>query len=126
MSARGDALMLRQAQHEGLDTNLTLSLSKGERRESMQGSIEPTQQSAAFGVARSFTGRRWRLSDTDEDAALKLARDANISAVLARLLLARGVAAGDVADYLNPTLKRFLPEPLTLKDMDKAIARVAA
>jgi len=41
------------------------------------------------------------------------------------LLLARNVAAADVADYLNPTLKRFLPEPLTLKDMDKAVARVA-
>ncbi|MEI9886812.1 MAG: single-stranded-DNA-specific exonuclease RecJ [Rhizomicrobium sp.] len=45
---------------------------------------------------------------------------------MARLLLARGIAAPDVADYLNPTLKRFLPEPRTLKDMDKAVARVAA
>ncbi|HEY0302968.1 MAG TPA: single-stranded-DNA-specific exonuclease RecJ, partial [Rhizomicrobium sp.] len=43
-----------------------------------------------------------------------------------RLLLARGIAAADVADYLAPTLRRFLPEPLTLKDMDKAVARVAA
>ena len=80
---------------------------------------------AAFGVARSFTGRRWRLARSDDAAAEKLARDAGISAALARLLLARGIAASDVADYLNPTLKRFLPEPLTLKDMDKAIARVA-
>ena len=78
---------------------------------------------AAFGVARSFTGRRWQLASGDEAAAQALARDANISSALARLLLARGVAAGDVADYLSPTLKRFLPEPLTLKDMDKAVAR---
>ena len=80
---------------------------------------------AAFGVARSFTGRRWQLTGGDEKAAEALARDAGISTALARLLLARGVAAGDVADYLNPTLKRFLPEPRTLKDMDKAVARVA-
>ena len=78
---------------------------------------------AAFGVARSFTGRRWRLTACDETAAQILSRDANVSPALARLLLARRVAAGDVADYLNPTLKRFLPEPLSLKDMDKAVAR---
>ncbi|MEJ1969990.1 MAG: single-stranded-DNA-specific exonuclease RecJ [Rhizomicrobium sp.] len=79
----------------------------------------------AFGVARSFTGRRWRLRVADEDAVQALAREAAISPVLARLLLARGLTAPDVADYLNPTLKRFLPEPLSLKDMDKAVARVA-
>ncbi|HXC55695.1 MAG TPA: single-stranded-DNA-specific exonuclease RecJ [Rhizomicrobium sp.] len=86
------------------------------------GALEPA---AAFGVARSFTGRRWRLAEGDEAAAQAMARDANISAALARLLLARGIAPGAVADYLNPTLKRFLPEPLSLKDMDKAVARVA-
>ncbi len=80
---------------------------------------------AALGVSRSLSGKRWRFAAGDDDAAQTLARDAGISAVLARLLLARGVGAADVADYLNPTLKRFLPEPLTLKDMDKAVARVA-
>ncbi len=80
---------------------------------------------AAFGVARSFTGRRWRLRGAEDEAATALAREANISPALARLLVARGVAAADVDDYLNPTLKRFLPEPLTLKDMDKAVARTA-
>jgi len=79
--------------------------------------------SAAFGVARSFTGRRWHVAAGDETAAQTLARDANVSPALARLLLARGVAAAEVADYLNPTLKHFLPEPLSLKDMDKAVAR---
>ncbi len=78
---------------------------------------------AAFGVARSFTGRRWHLAPVDDGAVQALAREADISPTLARLLLARGVAAPDVFDYLNPTLKKFLPEPLTLKDMDKAVAR---
>jgi single-stranded-DNA-specific exonuclease len=78
---------------------------------------------AAFGVARSFTGRRWHLAEVDDGAVQALARDAGISPTLARLLLARGVSAPEVPDYLNPTLKRFLPEPLMLKDMDKAVAR---
>jgi single-stranded-DNA-specific exonuclease len=81
---------------------------------------------AAFGVARSFSGRTWRLRQVDEDAAQSLARSANISATLARLLMAREVAPEEVHDYLNPTLKRFLPEPLTLQDMDKAVARTRA
>jgi len=80
----------------------------------------------ALGVVRSFSGRRWSLSESNEDAARALALNNGISFTLARLLLARGVAAGAVADYLNPTLKTFLPEPLSLKDMDKAVARVQA
>ncbi|MBL6852903.1 MAG: single-stranded-DNA-specific exonuclease RecJ [Alphaproteobacteria bacterium] len=91
----------------------------------MSGAARVPSPQAAFGVARSFTGRRWHLAEVNDSAVQALARDANISPTLARLLLARGVEAADVSDYLNPTLRRFLPEPLTLKDMDKAIARVA-
>ena len=78
---------------------------------------------AAFGVARSFSGRRWRLRENDPEAVQALARAADISRPLAELLVARHVCASEVRDYLHPTLKRFLPEPFTLKDMDKAVAR---
>ncbi|MBS0470453.1 MAG: single-stranded-DNA-specific exonuclease RecJ [Proteobacteria bacterium] len=81
---------------------------------------------AAFGVARSFSGRRWRLAEPDDRAVQALALDARVSPALAALLLERGIAAPDAQDYLQPTLKRFLPEPRALKDMDKAVARVAA
>jgi len=77
-----------------------------------------------LGVTRSFSGRCWIASGSDEDAARALAAEFDISLVLARLLQVRGVKADAAADYLNPTLKRLLPEPLTLKDMDKAVARV--
>ena len=80
----------------------------------------------AFGVARSFSGRRWRLRAVDEEAAAALVREQQISPVLARLLAARGIAAGEVRNYLNPSLKHLLPDPMVLKDMDKAVARVAA
>jgi len=77
-----------------------------------------------LGVTRSFSGRRWIASGSDEDAARALAAEFDISLLLARLLLVRGVKADAAADYLNPTLRRLLPEPLTLKDMDKAVASV--
>ncbi|HTW35069.1 MAG TPA: single-stranded-DNA-specific exonuclease RecJ [Rhizomicrobium sp.] len=81
-------------------------------------------QSRSF--ALSFTGRRWTLREPDETAVRDLVRGAGISHTLARLLAARGVPLGDVADLIEPTLKRLLPEPLLLKDMHKAVARVQA
>ena len=80
----------------------------------------------AFGVARSFSGRRWRLAPSDEAAARALSEDLSLSPVLARLLAARGVSLAEAPDYLNPTLKHFLPDPNVLAEMDKAVARVKA
>jgi single-stranded-DNA-specific exonuclease len=78
---------------------------------------------AAFGVARSFSGRRWHLKKVDEAAERALARV--VSPVLARLLAARGVGVDGAAAYLAPKLKDLLPDPLALQDMDKAVTRVA-
>ena len=38
----------------------------------------------------------------------------------------RGVTLAEAADYLDPRLKKFLPDPNVLTDMDRAVARVAA
>jgi single-stranded-DNA-specific exonuclease len=79
---------------------------------------------AAFGVARSFTGRRWLLRPVDIQLETELLRE--ISPVLARLLALRGVPLAEAADYLSPRLKKLLPDPALLKDMDRAVARVSA
>ncbi len=79
---------------------------------------------AAFGVARSFSGRRWLLKSVDERLERELLRE--ISPVLARLLALRGITLAEAADYLAPKLKNLLPDPSVLKDMDLAITRVAA
>lgn len=80
----------------------------------------------AFGVARSFSGRRWQFKPVDDEAAQALTRAQQISPVLARLLAARGIAEAEVRDYLNPSLKNLLPDPSVLHDMDRAVVRVAA
>lgn len=79
--------------------------------------------SAAFGVSRSFSGRRWRLRAVADDAARRLALHGNISDALARVLAGRDVTAEQLEDILNPTLKRLLPEPFSLKDMERAVSR---
>jgi len=66
------------------------------------------------------------LQQADEDAAREIARVNGISFALARLLAGRGVKPDDVHDVLNPTLKRLMPDPLVLLNMDKAVARVKA
>lgn len=78
---------------------------------------------AALGVERSYAGRRWQFAAADEDVVRALAMAANISPVLARLLVSRGVCERDAELHLNPTIKHLLPEPLLLKDMDAAVER---
>jgi single-stranded-DNA-specific exonuclease len=85
---------------------------------------EAPRPGAAFGVARSFSGRRWRLEEGDETAIRRLQQDLGLSPVLARLLALRGIPAAEALDYLNPTLKKFLPDPSVLAEMDQAVARV--
>jgi single-stranded-DNA-specific exonuclease len=81
---------------------------------------------AAFGVARSFSGRRWAMRTADEGAVRALMLAGNLSDPLACLLAARGISAAELTDVLEPTLKRLLPEPRLLVDMDRAVARVQA
>lgn len=83
-----------------------------------------TQDAAAFGVARSFTGRRWLLKPVDAAIERDLLRE--ISPVLSRLLALRGITVKEAADYLAPRLKNLLPDPNILKDMPAAVTRVSA
>ncbi|HEX7725251.1 MAG TPA: single-stranded-DNA-specific exonuclease RecJ, partial [Rhizomicrobium sp.] len=66
------------------------------------------------------------MREVADDKARALAVAGNISDALARILAARDVTADQLEDILNPTLKRLLPEPFVLKDMERAVARVRA
>ena len=45
--------------------------------------------------------------------------------ILTQLLLTRGVAEDDIARHANPTLREFLPDPSSFRDMDQAAERIA-
>ena len=45
--------------------------------------------------------------------------------LVAQLLLARGVPREDLARHRNPTLRDFLPDPSTFRDMEAAAERLA-
>ncbi|MGD9739449.1 MAG: single-stranded-DNA-specific exonuclease RecJ [Bauldia sp.] len=80
-----------------------------------------------LGVDRSVTGRRWveRLDPRGMAAALDMAQRHDLPELLARVLAGRGVAAADAPEFLDPTLRRLMPDPSTLTDMDVAASRIA-
>jgi len=78
-----------------------------------------------LGVARSLTGRRWCGPDArTERAAEALAQQAGLGLPLARVLARQGVAPGAAAAYLAPALRDLLPDPSSLRDMDRAAERL--
>ncbi len=83
------------------------------------------ERAAFLGIEQSLTGRRWAARLGDERAALAIAQRHGLPDAVARLLAARDVDLEEVPDFLDPTLRKFLPDPLHLKDMDAAVARLA-
>ncbi|UYN97605.1 MAG: single-stranded-DNA-specific exonuclease RecJ [Enhydrobacter sp.] len=79
---------------------------------------------AFLGIERSLTGRRWAARLADERIALAMAQRHGLPDAICRLLAAREVGLDAVPDFLEPTLRKFLPDPLHLKDMDAAVARL--
>jgi single-stranded-DNA-specific exonuclease len=78
-------------------------------------------------VERSATGRVWRdrLDTRGEARALTIAQRQGVPELLARILAGRGVEPDDVESYLDPTIKRLLPDPHSLTAMPVAAARLA-
>src|SRR4029453_18986989 len=81
-------------------------------------------RAAFLGIERSLTGRRWAARLADERTALAMAQRHGPPDAICRLLAAREVDLEGVPDFLEPTLRKFLPDPSHLKDMDAAIERV--
>src|SRR5471032_1367123 len=90
--------------------------------------LAPKVASRLFlGVERSVCGRPWRdrLDERATTRALAIAQRHNVPELLARILAGRGVEADEVEAFLDPTIKRLLPDPHTLTDMQAAVARIA-
>lgn len=78
-----------------------------------------------LGIERSLTGKRWYAREADERLTLAIAQNRNLPEVLARVLAGRAVALDALDDYFEPTLRRALPDPSHLLDMDRAADRLA-
>lgn len=80
-----------------------------------------------LGVEKSVTGRTWkdRLDEGGVARALTIAQRHSLPELLARILAGRGVEPDEVEAFLDPTIKRLMPDPHTLTDMEKAADRLS-
>jgi len=82
---------------------------------------------AFLNVEASILGRRWVGPSVEQDRlAEAMAQATPLPLALCHTLVRRGVAPADTAAYLAPSLRDLLPDPLVLKDMDRASARLVA
>ncbi len=80
-----------------------------------------------LGVERSATGRAWRdrLDDRGSARSLAIAQRHGVPEMLARILAGRNVEVDGVEAYLDPTIRRLMPDPDVIVDMKPAASRVA-
>jgi single-stranded-DNA-specific exonuclease len=88
----------------------------------------PVETPPAFlGVARSATGRLWRdrLDARGAARALAIAQRHQVPEMLARVIAGRGIDIDAVEDFLDPTIRRLMPDPSTVTEMEGAAGRIA-
>ena len=80
-----------------------------------------------LGVEQSATGRAWRdrLDARGAARALAIAQRHNVPELLARVLAGRNVEVDAVEAFLDPTIKRSMPDPHVLAGMQEAAGRIA-
>ena len=80
---------------------------------------------AFLGVETSLTGRKWLGPTVElERAAELIVQDTDLPRALAQVLARRGVGAQEAASFLAPQLRDLMPDPRSLKDMERASARI--
>jgi single-stranded-DNA-specific exonuclease len=80
-----------------------------------------------LGVESSATGRAWRsrLDERGSARALAIAQRHDLPELLARILAGRNVDVDAVEAFLDPTIKRAMPDPNVLTAMPAAAGRIA-
>jgi single-stranded-DNA-specific exonuclease len=86
-----------------------------------------TENRLFLGVENSATGRAWRdrLDERGASRALAIAQRHEIPELLARILAGRNIEADAVDAFLDPTIKRAMPDPNVLTAMPEAATRIA-
>src|SRR6266849_1231654 len=88
----------------------------------------PIEAPPAFlGVSNSATGKLWRdrLDARGAARALAITQRYQLPEMLARVLAGRDVEIDAVEDYLDPTIRKMMPDPHTVTQMETAAKRIA-
>lgn len=68
----------------------------------------------------SVKGFSWEVNQASSDKVQHIMSKFNLNEILARLLVIKEIDVDLIEDFLNPTLKRIMPDPFHLLDMEKA------
>src|SRR3981189_2243186 len=88
----------------------------------------PVELPPAFlGVSQSATGKLWRdrLDARGAARALAIVQRYQLPEMLARVIAGRDVALDAVEDFLDPTIRKMMPDPYTVTQMETAAKRIA-
>jgi len=91
------------------------------------GSFENEVSGPFLGIEESAGGYRWvdRLDPKKVHVALEISQKYDLPEVLGRMLASRLSEGEDVGVYLDPSIKNLMPDPYSLRDMEKAAQRIA-
>ena len=89
--------------------------------------VEEIAGAAFLGVTASARGLAWRdrLDAAAAMTAIAISQRHGLPELLGRVLAARGIGIDEVPVALDPSLKALMPDPSTVRDMDKGAARLA-
>src|ERR1700751_4019699 len=87
----------------------------------------PAKEGLFLGVESSATGRAWRdrLDARGAARALAIAQRHDLPELLARIIAGRNVEIDAVEAFLDPTVRRSMPDPHVLTAMPEAAKRIA-
>ncbi|MBI1954071.1 MAG: DHH family phosphoesterase, partial [Proteobacteria bacterium] len=86
--------------------------------------IKSPQDLTYFAHKKSVLGKKWVQKEVDERLSLALSQRFELPEIVGRLLSLRGLNTLTAEDFLKPTLRRLMPDPSHLLDLDQAINRV--
>jgi single-stranded-DNA-specific exonuclease len=80
-----------------------------------------------LGVESSATGRAWRdrLNERGKALAAAIMQRHGLSDLLARVIAGRGIELDEIEAFLDPSIRRLMPDPHVLTDMAAAAERIA-
>ena len=69
---------------------------------------------------KSVTGKNWLFKEYDKNYAKKVYEKFQFNEILSKIISIKKIELDQIDNFINPTIKKNLPSPTSIKDMDIA------
>ena len=66
---------------------------------------------------RSVTGKNWLFKHCEKKYAQKISETFNFNEILSKIISIRDIKFDQIENFINPTIKKSLPNPDSIQDM---------